>query len=190
MWMEPWRSPKEAISSQPLLRLFSGPFQGSDILLHRLSPCLVSLTAPPPQYPDKATSRTNLHQMLLRPHILTCGWWKSPPSHNGNWWPLVLMPLPVRKNGAISVEWCNDFSWSTGFELEVTGLVWGYLVFTLPVLIILFLFLIHVSPGERSVNMRGCCFQQIHSVVNAKPGFASKPVWQWQQEQEIGLQFL
>lgn len=79
----------------------------------------------------------DVHQMLLRAHVVTWGWWKYLPSPPGSW--LIVHstdPLPVQQKGGISVKWRGDFSWLTVSDLEVICLALNYLLLTLPVLII------------------------------------------------------
>lgn len=175
----PRLDPKESIRAGPLGKLFQAPFSALTFHHTGFPVCPTSLTV------------TKAHQMLRRPHVVTRGWWEHSPLPTGN--RLIFHRAdgwPCRESGGILVEWHADFGWLTNFDLEVICLVLDYLMLPLPVLIILLLFLIHVLPGERTVNMWGCCFQQIHSGIHAKPGFAWKPVWHQQQEKEIGLHFL
>lgn len=108
-------------------------FQGPPVLSHsasRLPPCWAPGAWQAPQI-SLTTSRTDAHQMLSSPHILTWGW-INPPLPNGNWQSLVLWLFPQGKRR--EEQW-SDFGWLTDFELEVICLALDYLVFTIPVLI-------------------------------------------------------
>lgn len=184
----PRLDPKESISAGPLGKLFQAPFRALTFHYTGFPVCPWAWQSPKISPTNPATE---VHQMLLRPHVVTWGWWEHSPLPPGNW--LIFHraeDCAYKESGGILVEWRADFGWLTNFDLEVICLALDYLMLPLPVLIILLLFLIHVSPGERSVNMWGCCFQQIHSGIHAKPGFAWKPVWHQQQEKEIGFHFL
>lgn len=150
------------------------------------------------------TSSLTVHQNIPNNPSDLC----SPDAAQTSCWHMGMMEISAITLWELTE---NPQCWSFSLYWEVEELQWSDMVTLVGWLVLswrtfvwlsiiwclsslsyssLLLFLIHVSPGEISVNMWGCCFQQIHSVINAKPGFAWKPVWNQQQEKEIGLQFL